>query len=162
GLAEALALQGDEAFATRRYSDAMTNYQEAVRIAESSGNKRAQGLALSGIGSTMVATNSATELDIQKNFEGGLNLVRQIKDTEAEMRIFFRLGEASLFKVKLKTAIDNFADAARVATSIGDLRHAGYATLRIAYTHTLDPSDKQNIDATGTYEDALKIFVNQK
>lgn len=161
GLADAVVLQGDEAFATRRYKDAMTFYQQAVRTAESSGNKRAQGLALSGIGSTMVAANSATELDIQKNFEGGLNLVRQIKDTEAEMRIFFRLGEASLFQGKLKKAIDNFADAARVATSIGDLRHAGYATLRIAYTYTLDPSDKQNIAAIGTYEDAIKIFVKQ-
>ncbi len=162
GLANAVVLQGDEAFATRRYSDAMTKYQEAVRIAESSGNKRAQGLALSGMGSTMVASNTSTELEIQKNFEGGLNLVRQIKDTDAEMRIFFKLGEASLFQGKLKKAIDNFADAARVATSIGDLRHAGYATLRIAYAYTLDPSDKQNIGAISTYENAIKIFVLQK
>lgn len=157
-VATALVALGDLEFARQDYGGANDLYRRAARQGEQINNQRAQALALSGIGATMVAMESAEFLEIQENFEGALDLIRRILDQEGEYRILMRMAEAEVMRKEYGDAVNYFSAARRVAGSINDRRGAAYATVRLGFVYSFDATDRQSIGATRTFTEAAQAY----
>jgi len=149
---------GDVDFAQEDYNGASDLYRRAARSAEQVGNFRAQALALSGIGASMVALESDEALEIQENFEQALALARRILDQDAERRILMTMAESELRQGNRDAAVNLFSAARRVSLAVSDRRNAAFATLRLAYTYSLDPTDRLAVGATRTYTEAAEAY----
>lgn len=156
--AEALLRLGDAAIGKHDYGQADSRYGSSQRLAHQTENPSVEALAMSGHGLVLSLSGSGTELEIQRAFEGALDLARKIGDRDAERRIQMSMGDAALDAGDLDGAISRYSSARAVATQSNDARSAAYAMLQVARAQSRDTSDIQGNIALRTFQSVLDGF----
>lgn len=133
-------------------NEALQKAEAALKKAKDKGDKNMEGQANEAMVSVHIAKESLEEADEVAN--SAVAIYKELKDTEARMRVLGTIIEIKLWKEKPEDVMKIATDAVEEFTNAGDTKGQASALLLVAQVHN---ACSKRVDAIEKAQEALKL-----